>query len=354
MDINETNINNPGMFFIKLIEILVENNILDENDLKMYKAFLNDLDSFGYKYKPDYKIKINSEVNNYINTNPEFQFYIPSIQNINPFPKLNPNITLLKHYNLNKKYDDILLIINYNYEFLTSLNDFLTKLYEQYFPNIVFISPGKNLNESNNTNISHNIILCPESHMGYYSYYCIKRVYKKYPSYKGYLFVMDDAFIKVWELDNLIFDIPWILTFCYKKTKIWFDSNDREELLLERNKNWQKNLRIFFNGNVIGHGISDFFYLPNYFVPDFIELAKVFYNYTVFLEQAVPSIYGIIMKPKYQYIFFLALWKDDRKKWKKYLYTADKQIVVHPIKFSDKDCQEEVVKYIEIKKAEDY
>ena len=351
-DIEEKNIKNPRIFFIKLIEILVKNKILDKNDLNMFKAFLKDLESFGFKYKSDYKIKIDSNVNNYINTNPEFQFYIPSIPNINTFPKLNPNINLLKHYNINKKYDGILLIINYNYEFLTSLNNFLTNLYEPYFPNIVFISPGEN--ETNYMSNSDNIILCPESHMGYYSYYCMKKVYEKYPSYKGYLFTMDDAFIKVWELDNLNFDIPWILTFCYLKTKIWFDSNDREELLLERNKNWQKNLRIFFNGNVIGHGISDFYYLPNYFIPDFIEVAKEFYNYTVFLEQAVPSIYGILMKPKYQYIYFIGLWKGEREKWKKYLYTSHSQIVVHPIKFSDKNCQNEIVKYIEFKKAYNY
>ena len=345
INIDQKSMDNPGMFFIKLINILVENNILNEKDLNMYKSFLYDLESFGFKYKDNYKIEINSDVNNYINTNPEFKFYVPSIPKIDAFTKRNNNITLLKHYNTNKKYDDILLIINYNYEFLTKLNDFLGSLYSPYFPNIVFITPGNSFKESSNSSNIYNTLACPESHMGYYSYYCIKRVYDKYPSYNSYLFVMDDAFIKVWEIENLNFDIPWILTFCYVKTKIWLASNDREKDLLERNKKWKKNLTTFFNGTVIGHGISDFYYLPNYFVRDFIEVAKEFYNSTVFLEQAVPSIYGILMKPIYQYIYFIALWKDDRKKWKYYLLNAHKQIVVHPIKFSDENNQKEVVKF---------
>ena len=165
---------------------------------------------------------------------------------------------------------------------------------------------------------------------------------------------MDDAYIKVWELINLNFDIPWILTFCYVKTKIWLKSNDREELLLSRNKKWKNNLKIFFNGDVIGHGISDFFYLPNYFLPDFIEVAEEFYKYEVFLEQAVPSIYGIILKPLYQYIDFTGLWNDDRKNWKNYLYTAHKQIIVHPIKFSDVENRKEIIKYNRFKNARDY
>ena len=347
-DFDEKSIKYPGLFVIKLIEILIENNILNENDLNMYKAFLYDLESFGYKYNLDYKIKINSDNKLYVNDIPEFQFYIPSIPNIEIQKKIDQDIILLNHYDIKTKFNDILLIINYNYEFLTSLNDFIINLYEDYFPNIIFITPG---NYSNDTN---KIIPCPESHKGYYSYYCMKKVYEKYPSYKGYIFVMDDAYIKVWELINLNFDIPWILTFCYVKTKIWLKSSDREELLLSRNKKWKNNLKIFFNGDVIGHGISDFFYLPNYFLPDFIEVAEEFYKYEVFLEQAVPSIYGIILKPLYQYIDFTGLWNDDRKNWKNYLYTAHKQIIVHPIKFSDVENRKEIIKYNKFKNARDY
>ena len=354
INIDKKVMNNPGHFYIKLIEILVENNILKKNDLIMYKSFLTDLESFGFKYKNNYTITINSDVNNYININPEFRFYAPSTPEVDYFTKKNSKITLLKHYNTKKIYDDILLIINYNYEFLSSLNHFLFSLYSRNFPNIVFITPGQSINETINPLNFFNMIACPESHKGYYSYICMERVYAKYPSYKGYLFVMDDAFIKVWELENLNFSIPWILTFCFVKTKYWPKDYDREELLLEKHDDWKKNVEIFFNGNIKGHGISDFFYLPNYFLPEFIKVGREFYNSTVFLELAVPSIYGIIMKPLYQYIHFIALWDKDRKNWKNYLYKAHRQIIIHPIKFSDKNTQIEVDKYMEFKKANDY
>ena len=350
-DIDEKSIKYPGLLIIKLIEILVENNILDKGDLDMYKAFLNDLESFGYKYKSDYKIKINSDINNYININPEFVNYIPSIPNIEAFTKGNNNLKLLKHYTIKKRYDDILLIINYNYEFLTKLNEFISNLYEQYFPKMVFITPGNNYSKISN---NFTIIECPESNKGYYSYYCIKRVYEKYPLYKGYLFVMDDAFIKIWELENLNFDIPWILTFCNIKTKNWPDDYIREEKLLEKNKNWKNNIKIFYDGDIMGHGISVFYYLPNYFVPDFIKIANEYYNYSIFLELTVPSIYGIIMKPKYQFVHFIGLWDKERNNWKEYLYNAHKQIIIHPIKFSDINNQKEIIKYNQFKNANDY
>ena len=353
-NIDEKKMENPGVFFIKLIETLVENNILEENDLKMYKSFLYDLESFGFKYKNNYTIEINSDVNNYINNNSKFQFYVPSIPYIDLFTKMNSNITLLNHYNTRKIYDDILLIVNYNYAFLSSLNNYLYSLYSPNFPNMIFVIPGKKINKTLNQPTLYNMINCPESHKGYYSYYCLKRIYEKYPSYRGYLFVMDDAFIKVWELENLNLSIPWILTFFHAKTKYWPEDYDREELLLEKHDNWKKNAEIFFNGNITGNGVSDFFYLPNYFAKEFIKISKEFYNSTVFIELTVPSIYGIILEPMYQYIHFIALWGKDRKKWKNYLYKAHRQIIIHPIKFSDINNQNEVIRYLYCKKANGY
>ena len=43
-----------------------------------------------------------------------------------------------------------------------------------------------------------------------------------------------------------------------------------------------------------------------------------------------------------------------KKKWKNYLYTSHKQIVVHPIKFSDINNQREVIKYLEFKYSKEY
>ena len=56
-------------------------------------------------------------------------------------------------------------------------------------------------------------ILCKESYRGHFSYICLEKVFIKYPNYKGYLFINDDDFMKIWELDNLNFNIPWLYQF---------------------------------------------------------------------------------------------------------------------------------------------
>ena len=144
------------------------------------------------------------------------------------------------------------------------------------------------------------------------------------------------------------------MTFYVSKTKNWPKSNDREEEMLNKNKKWQNNLRKFYNSKIIGHGISDFFYLPNYFVKDYMIVARELYKYRVFLELAVPSIYGILLRDKYQYVQFSGLWNDDRKNWLRYLRNAHRQTVIHPIKFSDINSQIIVTNYLYFKKAEQY
>lgn len=346
-EINQ-DIKRPAIFLIKLIEKLVESNILGEEDLNMYKAFIIDLDSFKYFYSSNYNVKISSNYKNYMTIPTKLKIYTPSIAEVIINQDLhNNNSKLIRHYNTQQKYKDILLIINYNYEFLTKLNDFITSLYQQYFPNIIFVSPA-------NISSDEKVIACPESHKGYYSYYCLKRVYEKFPDMKGYMFVMDDVFMKIWEFENLNFDIPWIMSYFIAKTKNWPKDNDREEKLLDAKPNWRSNLRKFYNYKIIAHGISDFFYLPNNFIREFIPVAKELYKYTVFLELSVPSIYGILLKPVYQYIYFSGLWNDDRKNWLNYLRTADKQIVIHPIKFSDINNQKEVIRYLYFKNAIEY
>jgi hypothetical protein len=278
----------------------------------------------------------------------QLKVYTPPISDIIINQNLhNNNSKLLRHYKAQKKYKDILLVINYNYKVLTKLNNYITSLYQQFFPNIIFITPG-------NTSSDEKVIACPESYKGYYSYYCLKRVYEKYPNMKGYLYVMGDAFMKIWEFENLNLDIPWIMSYFSKKAKMWPKDNDREEKMLERKPRWKNNLRRFYNSNIIAHGISDFFYIPNNFISEFIVVATELYNYRVFLELSVPSIYGIVSKPVYQFIRFSGLWKEDRKNWLNYLRTADKQMVIHPIKFADINNQKEVIKYLYFKNAIEY
>ena len=61
-----------------------------------------------------------------------------------------------------------------------------------------------------------------------------------------------------------------------------------------------------------------------------------------------------MLKERYQIIQFVGLWGDKRKNTIKYLLSAEKQITIHPIKFSNLDFQKEVNKYIFVMNAKDY
>ena len=68
----------------------------------------------------------------YLKIPTQLKAYIPSISEVIINQKLhNNNSKLIRHYKAQKKYEDILLVINYNYEFLTKLNDYITNLYQQ-------------------------------------------------------------------------------------------------------------------------------------------------------------------------------------------------------------------------------
>ena len=104
-------------------------------------------------------------------------------------------IKIFFHKNSLIKYENVLLIINYNFKGFEYINNYILKLYENNFPNYVFIVPNETTN-------NRNTILCKESYRGYFSYICLEKIFLKYPSYKGYLFINDDDFMKIWELDT--------------------------------------------------------------------------------------------------------------------------------------------------------
>ena len=268
---NEIDKKNQSDFLIKLIEILVNKNILNENDLNMYKSFIEDLNNFGYEYNTNFNTKLSNDANDYSNVYCKMNFYVPPkpdyLLKNNEKKNTNYKNKILGHPSTISKYPNILLMINYNYEILLKHNEFLKKLYMNYFPNMVFISPNnKNETLEKNLNISEKdiIIYCPESHRGAYSYICVKKVYDKFPNYEGYLFVMDDVFIKIWEFDNLDFNTIWMIGYGYERAKSWSnESYVRMENIYKKHPDWRQNINVFLGKSVIPHGISDFYiYFP--------------------------------------------------------------------------------------------
>ena len=160
---------------------------------------------------------------------------------------LNKNIIKIRsHYSSNKTYDNILLIINYNTIGFENLNDYLLTIYKNVFNNIIFISPG---NFSDNNTIS-----CNDSKDGFYSYICLKKIYNKYPKFKGYLFINDD-------------DIPWFYTFSKIKEN-WnnvYNCSPNIDDIINNNLVWKSNLIKFMGYYEIPTTIADFYYLKKTF-----------------------------------------------------------------------------------------
>ena len=336
--------NDPIKTFIYLIKDLIIEGFLGEKNLYFYKAYLKDILNFGYNYSLNFEFKIKNNYKDYLRIYSEFSIYLPP----NPIIKMNTNsIKLFNHYISNQTYNDILLIINYNNKGFQKINNYMLRLYKQYFKNIVFLMPNS-INESN-------IITCKNSYYGHYSYICFKIIYKKYPNFKGYLFINDDDFMKVWELENLDFNIPWLynLKLIYKK---WHHYKNCKRIykIFNRYVDWKTNITKFLSFFDIPKTIADFYYIPKNIIKQFLEIIEIMYNQKLFLECAVPSSFGILLLPKYQIIYFEGLWGETRKKSINYLIKDYKQITIHPIKFSNKFLIIRVDLYIDFINAMDY
>ena len=344
-DTTKTKNNNPIELLFIIINNLIKGGILQKKDLDVYKAFLYDLSQFGYIFPNNFSNKINYNYKDFLNIYSEMKLYLPSNPNLEI---LNNNaIKIRNHYFSYKTYDNILLIINYNHKGFEYLNSYLLNLYKYSFKNIVFVSPG----EINN----NNIISCNNSGYGCYSYICLKEVFNKYPKFKGYLFINDDDFLKTWELDNFDFNIPWLYTF-HPIDKNWGHSYWCYPIynILNHNLVWKSNLIKIMGYYEIAVTIADFYYLPNSLLPKFIEITEKMYESKNFLECVVPTTMGIILAKRYQLIYFVGLWGDERKEAINYLHKAYHQITVHPIKFSEIDNKIKVELYIFFINAKEY
>ena len=224
---------------------------------------------------------------------------------------------------------------------------YIRKLYNKNFPNIIFICPSKT-NESNT-------ISCEDSSSGYYSYYCFRRVYHKYPDFKGYLYINDDLFLKVWELDKLNFDIPWLNQFV-PLNKRWFHYSNYKHLsiLFEKNIKWKLNLIEFIGYFGAIHAMSDVYYLPKYYASKICDLFNTMYKSKVFLEYSIPNSMAILLALKYQIIYIRPLWGKNRNSSINFLYSESSQITVHPIKLSNKTTKTKLIQYKDFINANEY
>ena len=330
-----------------IIESLIKFGFLGEKDLKIYKTYIDDLSNIGYIYSSIFENRLNYDHKHYINSFTEFNSYIP----FKPYEFFEKNKKIIKiffHKNSLVKYENILLIIKSNFKRFEYINNYILKLYENNFPNFVFIVRSETSN-------NRNTILCKESYSGYFSYICIEKVFLKYPNYKGYLFTNDDDFMKVWELDNLNFNIPWLYQF-HNLNKKWglFNNCIKLHNIIDKNPDWKVNLTKFLSFYYIPKAVADFYYLPNYIVPQFCNILKEIYKSKISLEYALPTALGIILSKEYQIINFGRLWGKERNNIVEYLHKKFNKIVIHPINFSNIKYRNLVNLYCSFIKAEEF
>ena len=74
----------------------------------------------------------------------------------------------------------------------------------------------------------------------------------------------------------------------------------------------------------------------------------------IFLTCAVPNAMAILLAPKYQIIYINPLYGEERKNSLNFLFTKFNQIMVHPIKLSNKLSQKKVIQYISFVNANEF
>ena len=333
----------PGEFLVKMIKILVKKKVLKENDLKMYQAFIEDLESFGYNYEPNYSPLINNNYKDFMKSNSEFKFYLPRKQReLMGNNGKEETHKILYHYPTKTVYQDILLIINFFNKNIQSLKNYTHTIYDKNFPNIIFLSSLEALNNDKE------ILYCQEAKDPSLSYKCLKKIYQQFPNMKGYLYLTNEILLKIWELDYFDFDIPWLCSFN-------FTQNILLENLLNTNVEYKINLEKFFGKkNVVGKGMPHFFYIPKNSMDKISPILEEFYKNKIPQEFAITNSLGIALLPRYQYVYFAELNDEQVKKVMDYIKKVNEQIIVYPVDYTRKDYREEVDKYYYFMKAEEF
>ena len=151
--------------------------------------------------------------------------------------------------------------------------------------------------------------------------------------------------MKSWELENLDFSIPWFYT--YDPDPIKFKDYIFNTIygIYENNTKYKQNYIKFYGYYKLMKGLSDFYYIPDSSMSEFIELADKMNERRVFLEYAIPAIFGLLSAPKYHAINQRGLWGQDRYRTFEILHKEFQQIFIHPIKFSYSTNKEKVNKY---------
>lgn len=234
------------------------------------------------------------------------------------------------------KMENVILLVVFNYSTYVARNvELLKKIYGNHFKKIVFYSdlPNTNVPNVDYLNIQK----------GYYTHGVFDHFNIKYKTdidnSSGIFYIMDDCIINTTLLKKL--DITKPITGYH----VWKTGDDTQwqwprmydgnmKALNASNKRYQDNT------TYVG-AFSDYFYVPrSLWTDDLVRSFKIFYDYNIFLEIAVPTvlrdhnIQAPVPKDKQ-----VDLWGDARNKifipnWIQNQFKDD-VVIIHPIKLGN-------------------
>lgn len=257
---------------------------------------------------------------------------------------------------LNKYFEDILLVIVYHFPHYESI-PLLMSFYKDAFRDIVICGQ-----ESYWKSFVMKVDIGP----GLYGYECLGEAIRRYPGYRGYLYINDDMIVNWWTFSNLDKNKLWLGSAIIPSASHvmgsrpideswpWWNKKSSaaeacEDTYVEMTSKTSQYVNVtelvkihLANGEgkkLCFRAWSDLFYVPEKFSEQFQRLSFLFHKNRVFLEVAVPTIlsfldlrdlwerhYGIYLPDKYGSIDF----SDGELVWKEY----DTDInFIHPVKF---------------------
>ena len=260
-----------------------------------------------------------------------------------------------------------ILILVFNFSDCIKNKEYFKKLYSPFFKKIIFYSdfPKTEDKEVNFLNINRGYIV----ELVFYHFYL--KYKQEIEDCDGIFYTMDDNIINVNILNR--YDNNKIIFFPSSNKSLnlwgsstfetWFNLKNIRNLVNDENNNmWllgthmvNKEQQINNVKKLINHpkfkqyqindfsgGFSDFFYLPKkYLTSKIFKLFKLFSEYNIFLEIAIPTIIHNLEKDieQYQYFSSKVLWHQDRNKIfdLNFLHNSFKNennLIVHPIKIN--------------------
>lgn len=240
-----------------------------------------------------------------------------------------------------QSFKNCVLLVCFQHSHLSTLKDFISKIYSNYFKTIIFYS---NLPNIGVPDINYIDMIGRQTNYVFYDFY---------NKYKDILDTSDGLFVTT---DDCIINVNILNT--YSTDKIIYYFKDEEYKPLEQHHGWQwdvyptgkwniyrmledEEYKKHFDIKMFSGFEADMFYLPKKYINNrTFLLFKLFTKYNVFMELTIPTIINYIEqdKNKYQLATTVFLWGEDRdtrfanKENLYQIFCHSHNLAIHPVR----------------------